>query len=49
MYSAQEMENWWQNRGKNMVWEYMLNPSKIEWDLTNGSLSKLIELWDTQV
>ena len=25
------------------------NPSKIEWDLTNGPLSKLLELLDTQV
>ena len=24
-------------------------PSKIEWDLTNGPLRKLLELWDTQV
>ena len=24
-------------------------PSKIEWDLTNGPLSKLLELLDTQV
>ena len=24
-------------------------PSKIEWDLTNEPLSKLLELWDTQV
>ena len=26
-----------------------LNPSKNEWDLTNGPLSKLLELLDTQV
>ena len=26
-----------------------INPSKIEWDLTNRPLSKLLELWDTQV
>ena len=26
-----------------------LAPSKIEWDLTNGPLSKLLELLDTQV
>ena len=25
------------------------NPSKIEWDLTNGPLSKLLELLDTPV
>ena len=25
------------------------NPSNIEWDLTNGPLSKLLELLDTQV
>ena len=25
------------------------SPSKIEWDLTNGPLSKLLELLDTQV
>ena len=25
------------------------NPSKIEWDLTNGPLSKLLELLDTKV
>ena len=25
------------------------NPSKIEWNLTNGPLSKLLELLDTQV
>ena len=25
------------------------NPSKIEWDLTNGPLSKLLELLDTEV
>ena len=25
------------------------NPSKIEWDLTNGPLSKLVELLDTRV
>ena len=25
------------------------NPSKIEWDLTNGPLRKLLELLDTQV
>ncbi len=25
-----------------------MNPSKIEWDLTNGPLSKLLELLDTQ-
>ncbi len=25
------------------------NPSKIEWDLTNGPLSKLLEVLDTQV
>ncbi len=24
------------------------NPSKIKWDLTNGPLSKLLELLDTQ-
>ena len=24
-------------------------PSKIEWDLTNGPLSKLLELLDTKV
>ena len=24
-------------------------PSKIEWDLTNGPLSKLLEILDTQV
>ena len=24
-------------------------PSKIEWDLTNGPISKLLELLDTQV
>ena len=24
-----------------------MNPSKIEWDLTNGPLSKLVELLDT--
>ena len=24
-------------------------PSKIKWDLTNGPLSKLLELLDTQV
>ena len=28
---------------------YRLYPSKIEWDLTNGPLSKLLELLDTQV
>jgi len=27
----------------------MVIPSKIEWDLTNGPLSKLLELLDTQV
>ena len=27
----------------------MTNPSRIEWDLTNGPLSKLLELLDTQV
>ena len=26
-----------------------LSPSKIEWDLSNGPLSKLLELLDTQV
>ena len=26
-----------------------LFPSNIEWDLTNGRLSKLLELWNTQV
>ena len=26
-----------------------LNPSKIEWDLTNGPLRKLLELLDAQV
>ena len=26
-----------------------LNPLKIEWDLTNGPLSKLVELLDTWV
>ena len=26
----------------------LLFPSKIEWDLTNGPLSKLLELLDTQ-
>ena len=26
-----------------------INPSKIEWDLTNGPLSKLLEPMDTQV
>ena len=26
-----------------------ISPSKIEWDLTNGPLSKLLELLDTQV
>ncbi len=25
------------------------HPSKIEWDLTNGPLSKLLELLDAQV
>ena len=25
------------------------NPSKIEWDLTNGPLTKLLELLDTKV
>ena len=28
---------------------YDYDPSKIEWDLTNGPLSKLLELLDTQV
>ena len=28
---------------------YWVIPSKIEWDLTNGPLSKLLELLDTQV
>ena len=28
---------------------YLIYPSKIEWDLTNGPLSKLLELLDTQV
>ena len=27
---------------------YAIYPSKIEWDLTNGPLSKLLELLDTQ-
>ena len=26
-----------------------IGPSKIEWDLTNGPLRKLLELLDTQV
>ena len=26
-----------------------LDPSKTEWDLTNGPLRKWLELWDTQV
>ena len=29
--------------------ELPLNPTKTEWDLTNGPLSKLVELLDTQV
>jgi len=29
-------------------WE-SITPSKIEWDLTNGPLSKLLELLNTQV
>ena len=28
---------------------FALNPSKIEWDLTNRPLSKLLELLDAQV
>ena len=40
-----------------MTWGYDDNdngvasniPSKIEWDLTNGPVSKLLELLDTQV
>ena len=28
---------------------FFKRPSKIEWDLTNGPLSKLLELLDTQV
>ena len=28
---------------------YPIIPSKMEWDLTNGPLSKLLELLDTQV
>ena len=31
------------------LWFYMYFPSKIQWDLTNGPLSKLLELLDTQV
>ena len=30
-------------------WLNSLYPSKIEWDLTNGPLGKLLELLDTQV
>ena len=30
------------------LWFYMYFPSKIKWDLTNGPLSKLLELLDTQ-
>ena len=30
------------------VWGLCLKQQKIEWDLTNGPLSKLIELLDTQ-
>ena len=29
--------------------DQILFPAKIEWDLTNGPLSKLLELLDTQV
>ena len=32
-----------------MVDEKLHNPSKMRWDLTNGPLSKLLELLDTQV
>ena len=42
--------------GRGKTWEvwtglgkYCLYPSKVEWDLTNGPLSKLLELLDTQV
>ena len=28
---------------------HLFFPSKIEWDLTNGPLSKLVEILDTQV
>ena len=31
------------------VRDLFMNPSKIQWDLTNVSLSKLLELLDTQV
>ena len=30
-------------------WFFLYNPSKIEWGLTNGPLSKLLEILDTQV
>ena len=31
------------------VYIYIIYPSKIKWDLSNGPLSKLLELLDTQV
>ena len=32
-----------------MVYDYADFPSKIEWDLTNGPLSNVLEILDTQV
>ena len=37
-------------RARKSSWlNFNIDPSKIEWDLTNGPLSKLLELLDTQV
>ena len=42
--------NWFQSPAKSKSKLISpINPSKIEWDLTNGPLSKLLELLDTQV
>ena len=38
-----------QNSGETVESRLKPIPSKIEWDLTNGTLSKLLELLDTQV
>ena len=46
------MGNEIQNKYQNEITKVLtvnISPSKIEWDLTNGPQSKLLELLDTQV
>ena len=44
------VDGWFRNPARKTTWKKgAKTPSKIEWDLTNGPLSKLLELLDTQV